>query len=263
MKFWDRQHDHPFLGALTTRLLHLGFEWHAMKCDDEVEVATWHLPLFDGYVLELSLMGQGPPLPSGYFEFGSSLLVVSERQREIWNALRLWECLNLIRADHAAPMSRAAPILVIWLPWLNRAWHEPHGTHRPFPGWSKTRTEDAATCADELGAFLDRHLPRLLTLLDTPAALANTMLNLETFPGKFDANGPGSAERSIYTAILLHEMGRTAEALKELDLQERQDVAKVHRGGEPVYLEVTRCQNARLKEWMSTAAASSYELGSP
>lgn len=257
MKFWDRQHSHPFLKELTDRLQHLGFAWNAMECDDEVELAAWRLPLFQGYALELSLMGEGTPLPPGYFEFRSTLFVISDRQQNIWNELRLWECLNLIRAGHMEPMNRAAPILVIFLPWLSRAWHDRPGDEGPFVGWSKTRTADAVACADKLGAFMKLHLPRLLSLLGTPDALAETLLNLETFPGKFDANGPRSANRSVHTAILLHEMGRTQDALRELDLQERQDIAAEQRGREPVYLAVTRCQNARLKEWMNAGTAAS------
>lgn len=104
------------------------------------------------------------------------------------------------------------------------------------------------------GRFLDRHLPRLVPLFEAPAALAHTMLNLETFPGKFDANGPRSACRSIYTAILLHDAGGTGEAMKQLDLEKREVAAKVQRGVEPQFLDITHCQIARLTQWMNGGA---------
>lgn len=119
-----------------------------------------------------------------------------------------------------------------------------------MPGWRRVRNEDVITCADEVAHFVGLHLPRFLTFIGTPEALARTMLNFETFPGNDDGNGPISSNRNVSTAILLHDLGRTDEALKELDLEERQDIAAVHRGMNPQHLDVTRCRIARLSHWM-------------
>lgn len=56
------------------------------------------------------------------------------------------------------------------------------------------------------------------------------MLSLGIFLGKFDANRPVSACRSVYTVVLLHEADRNDEAMKELDLEEWQVSATVHCG---------------------------------
>ena len=250
-KFWDGQTDHPFFARLSERINHLGFVWVGAEFDKETGVARWRMPLFDGYALELSLMADNARLASGCFGFQATLFVVSERQGQVWNDYRLWDCFNLVPGNMVVPERGPARILVIGLRWLIRAWHEPKGTQWPVPGWSNVPNEDAAVCADGLGRFLDMHMPTLVPLLASPDALAHTMLNLETFPGKFDANGPGSACRSVYTAVLLHHAGRTDEAMKELDLQERQVSARVHSGLDAEFLEVARCQTARLKYWMS------------
>ncbi len=249
-KFWDGQPDHPFFALLSARVEKIGFAWRDVHFDDEVGVATWRRPLFDGYELELSLMAQDASLSSGVFDFTPALFVVSERQATVWNESRLWECSNLVRGNRAEPETVAATIVVIGLRWLIRAWHEPKGTAWPVPGWRRVRNEDAVGCADEVAHFLGLHLPRFLTFVRTPEALAHTMLNFESFPGNDDGNGPISSNRSVYAAILLHDLGRTDEALKELSLEERQDIAAVHRGMNPQHLDVTRCRIERLSRWM-------------
>lgn len=255
-KFWDGQVDHPFFSILSRRIEDIGFAWEGAYFDAEVGLAKWRRPLFSGYELELSLMADDSRLPAGYFGFSPDLAVVSQRQTQVWNELCLWDCLNLMRPNISGPASEPLMILVTSMRWLLRAWHTPNGTPWPVPSWGKVSNEDAMSCANEFGTYLDMHLPRYLALISTPESLVHTMLNLETFPGKFDGNGPLSSCRSVFTAILLHDLGRTDEAIKELDLQRRQDEAAVQRGRDARYLEVTLCQNARLIQWTQGGAST-------
>ncbi len=57
----------------------------------------------------------------------------------------------------------------------------------------------------------------LLATLDTPEKVIDFLQHLENYPKRM--GGPVSAGREIYTAILLHSLGRTAEALKELKIK--------------------------------------------
>ncbi len=255
-KFWDGQTDHPFFSFLSGRIDSSEFAWAGAHFDAEVGVANWRRPLFDGYELELSLMADDARLAAGYFGFTPNLSVVSQRQTHVWNELRLWECINLMRPNISKAPSGPLAILTTGLRWLLRAWHLPQGEAWPVPAWSKVTNGDAMVCANELGDFLDLHLPRFLALTATPEALAHTMLNLETFPGKFDGNGPLSACRSVFSAVLLHDLGRTDEATRELELQRRHDEAAVERGLDARYLEVTRCQNLRVMHWMEGRTSS-------
>lgn len=252
IEFWNGRPDHPFFGLLSARIDSIGFRWKGVTIDDEASIAAWRRPLFHGYSLELSLLAEHPKyLGEGYFGFDPTLFVVSDRQTEIWNRYRIWDCYNLAKGSAAKAEEGAIAILAINLRWLARAWDSKSLPEWSMPTWHKVAQTEATNCADRLAQFVTRQLPRLMELTSTPEALVRTLLNLEIFPGKDDGNGPLSAARNIFTSILLHDLGRTEEAIKELMLSELQDAAAVNRGMDPQHLETTRCQIARLLHWMN------------
>lgn len=250
--YWHGRADHPLFEALTERIEPLGFSWIGAEIDPGSGVARWGRPLFDDYTLELSLSAVHPKyLRESHFGFIPALFVLSPRQKAVWSDLRLWECLKLL-PDLYADMGHHAPsIACIFLERLFDTWdsvEKPATARRPR--WNRVAIADAAVCANDLGALLERHLPQILDYVSSGPALAQLLLNREAFPGHGQGGAIDCGPQNVVAAVLLHDLGRTAEAWQALTAEERRVIAAGD-DLDPEMLDVVRCQNKRLKRWMS------------
>lgn len=147
--------------------------------------------------------------------FRSGLSVYSDQVHSMLEKIKYWEC----SADlPIQPPSKTCVLFAGDVEWwaeysenkemlLNerryRAWFVAENTSQEVLVWGQT--------------FEQYGVP-LLAALDTPEEVVDFLQHLERYPKSM--GGPVSANREIYTALLLHSLGRTAEALKELEIKE-------------------------------------------
>ncbi|TDR39674.1 hypothetical protein DFR29_11562 [Tahibacter aquaticus] len=249
---WHGRTDHPFFAALTERIEPFGFSWIGADIDDYSGLARWGRPLFDDYTLELSLTAVHPKyLRESHFGFHASMFVVSPRQKQVWDELHLWECVKLLPDLYEQVGDHAPTVAHIFLELLLDKW-DSGGNPPGRPRWNRVANADAAVCANDLAALLERHLPRILAYVASGPALADLLVNLEALPGYPEDCGFECEARNVCASVLLHDLGRTAEAWQALTAEERRVIAAGD-DLDPEMLDVVRCQNKRLKRWMSAA----------
>ncbi len=229
-KYWDGHLLHPFVEAFHAALLARGYRFSEQSEDESCY--TWSKPLFAGYTREITVMPtKAKGLPRSYFGFNIHLFIGSDRQTEVENAIGTWECYRLDPLERVSAPQGATAVLHESLQWLMARW-EPRLTSfsDAFARWEAVPSTQAEVCVDDVMHFFDRQGNDFFEYVGTPIKLANTLCDLDNFPGRTAKSGPGSVAAGEYAAVLLHDMGMTEEARKELDLSLRILQARVNRG---------------------------------
>jgi hypothetical protein len=168
--------------------------------------------------------------------------------------LQLLDCWRMFNAYHepSTPSVEAA-VLGNNMDWLRFHW-EPRVPY-PSPSgldWCNLPTSRSSAAVAEVITCWEHQYQDYLRMIDTPLKLARVISNPRAaVPGNERGYGPRSASSSEYAAILLHDIGRSEEALVELETERRVREAAAHNDPKrQLALDVFLCMQERLTKWI-------------
>ncbi|APV49620.1 hypothetical protein BWI17_07980 [Betaproteobacteria bacterium GR16-43] len=220
---------HAVIDEIHLRLEARGFRREKPRSDDS-RFAWWSKPAFGDCIFLLEFLGSPPR--GGEIEFLISLGVGSSRYTETENHVKVWECDPLWPQ---APMEYPLDLVRVALHWLQLN----ADPTIPRQGWSAS-AESARACAAQVDRDFEVFGLPFLESVSTSAALIHLLQNIDAYPRKIAAQGPGSGEASLCAALLLHWDGQRDAAIRELDLGLREDIARYQR----MFGHTPRCEEA-------------------
>jgi len=192
--------------------------------NDAVEFVA---PLFRGYEKTVCVIFHGPPKGTGLDGLIVDLQVTSPRQAEVRTMLGLQP--NGGQGSQSTGVE-VAPVLGVGMLALIGMWgSEKQKEERRPLGWANPSGRPIDEVGHEIVGLVRDLGERFFSCVDTPLALGESLLELESFPGVSPNRGaPGSESRWEFAATIFHDLGlpdRSREAFRRGIEQVRDRVA--------------------------------------
>ena len=250
-KLWG-SNLHPVINEISIRLDKLGFDMEP-EVDKESGIYSWYSSISSLFELSLSVW------PDSYSRndvtFDVDIGIDSQYFAAIENSLAIWECDPYYnQSGKNKPVLQRLRFLSISLHWLLLNANPPVKRL----SWS-TAGSSAALCADQLIADFTKYGIPFVEQVDTEEKLLKLLKNINNYPKKTPARGPISADAFCYTALILNECGRKNEALEELSIGLKTELAGIERdwpAGTDIYNESVEMAKCRYSKYSSYIGAS-------
>ncbi len=249
IKLWDGFDPHPVVIAIERRLTQMGFVKIYGGADHDGSYHRnhhWAKPAFAeiDHFIDIT-----PGLSDrGSVEFSVRIGGTSRQYQDAENTVKAWEC----DPEHNAlfpgkPYLYPERMVQVSLHWLMLNAEPPVRQLR----WSAT-AENAEASADMwLNDFCQYGIP-FLKKIDTREKLIHLLQNIDAYPHKTPARGPGSPEPSLCAALLLYLAGDVDAAIQELEVGYRVDVARAGRtwaGNEKAIQDAIRVRKCKIDRY--------------
>jgi hypothetical protein len=209
IKNWGADID-SFIEVLSEQLLNYGFE-DVPAIEKESGALVWLSKLNETLFLSFSVI----PEYCGHNEvsFDVDISVRSKYFANIVNKMYIHECDSMYKTQRKMQFKRRSLyLLTVQLSWLKIAECKEAGSRFWRLIFSK---EDK--CVNELiKDFVCYGIP-FINNISSEEVLAHTLMHLETLRRKASGAGPLSPDQYCYAALLLSHIGRSDQALRELE----------------------------------------------
>lgn len=250
-KLWGSS-PHPVIDEISMRLNNLGFDV-GPEVDNESGIYSWYSSISTLFEISLSVW---PDSYSGNdVTFDVDIGVDSQYFAAIENSLAIWECDPYYnQPSKKKPVLERLRFLSVSLHWLLLNANPPVKRL----SWS-TVDSSPALCADQLIAdFLEYGIP-FVEQVDTEEKLLKFLQNINNYPKKTSTHGAISADPFCYAALILNELGRKNEALEELSIGLKTELAGIESdwpAGTDIYNEAVEMAKCRYGKYNSFIGAS-------
>jgi hypothetical protein len=251
---WAKLANHAFVLAIDAQVTGLGFEFDR----DDPGFLAWTRPMYSKARFFVRLLEQKCSRKGG-LQFGVQLGVASSYLMEVENEVKSWECGAGHFSPDAFPYREPIAAVMISLHWLLLNANPPVKTRLSWDATPETAEAGARQLRDDVEHY---GLP-FLRQVDTPDKLIDLLKNIENYPRKLREPGPRSSDSGAYAALLLHQLGRSDEAIEELEISRRQRIADYTRSLElpPKLREANiimySCKIDRFRQYIIATSCSS------
>jgi len=217
------------------------------KNSGEDDVCEWVRPAFEGY--DFGIVVSEEPASKRKISFSVGLFVSSTRQADVENSIGIGTCYNPPRSTP----STSVTILYVSLPWLMSRWKPVAGSaSEVFLRWKNVDVTQIEFLVVDVLSQVDQYGAVFFDLLQTPLSLANTLKDLNKFPGREGVpSGPLSSNPLEYAAVLFGDLHQPDEAVSCLE-RDLESVASNVKNGTWHHdlLKVAECKHERYRNWI-------------
>lgn len=219
---WAGFRNHPVFATIKERLQSYGFLLDPQRTDEGRDVVFTRLAFDDLYYFLRPTWGD---TSGDDVEFTCAVGLESVYVMEVENALRVWECGTGMLSPTLFPYREPMEVIRVGLTWLLLNADPPVKGRVMWQGRAETIDRDADVFVNDVANYA---LP-FLQHIDSFDKTIHLLRNIDDFPRKIPTKGPNATEPAIFAALLLARKGLVQDALEELDVGMRVEVATIER----------------------------------
>lgn len=198
---WTKVESEEFLSRIDRGLKELSFNF--LIHDPEASCFVWSRPYVDGCNLELTLWPRREK--GGEFSLGATLSITSERQGMLERQLRL---------GHSSEPVSIFSVPVVWLATYFGIVPDPS---EALGVMTKLQASSLEESARVIVALLSSVSARFVSLFSTRMDVANLLVAIPSMACEsMKGGGPVSSDPDMFAAVLAHDEGESAWALRLL-----------------------------------------------